>query len=157
MHVTVGPFPYTVQLVHGPIRHEGQTCYGLCDNLHHQILISDLPNEQQRLQVFFHELMHAWWYHFGEQLDNEEATVDLIGLAMTGFTTQLIAYLRGATDGARRDGAGAMIAHHRPAATCVSPPLNRNDARRAAAPPASVRLTERAESGWTIRLYDPVA
>lgn len=95
MRIDIGPFRYSVQLVHGMIRHDDQDCYGLCDNLAQRILISDVPNESQRLSVFFHELMHAWWYHFGIDPADEEAVADLVGVAMTQFMQQAAHALRG--------------------------------------------------------------
>lgn len=94
MHVNVGPFRYEIRLVHGYIRHEGTDCLGLCDNIAQCILISDVPGESQRLQVFFHELMHAWWYHFGVDAADEEAVVDLVGVAMTDFLLQAVRQFR---------------------------------------------------------------
>lgn len=94
MHVNVGPFRYQVLLVRGYIRHEGADCLGLCDNIAQRILISDVPGESQRLQVFFHELMHAWWYHFGVDAADEEAVVDLVGVAMTDFLLQAVQQFR---------------------------------------------------------------
>lgn len=95
MRIDIGPFRYSVQLVHGMIRHDDQACYGLCDNLAQRILISDVPNESQRMSVFFHELMHAWWYHFGIDPADEEAVADLVGVAMTQFMQQASIALRG--------------------------------------------------------------
>lgn len=88
MQINVGPFVYQIQIYRGPIPHEGQDCCGLCDNINQVIYISDQLPRTQRLQVFFHELMHAWWYHFGLDATNEESIVDLIGMAMTDFMLQ---------------------------------------------------------------------
>ncbi|MAE61535.1 MAG: hypothetical protein CMJ49_09290 [Planctomycetaceae bacterium] len=80
MRIRVGPFLYQVRLAHGAIEHDGEMCYGLCDHLKQCILLSDVPPPTQRLQVFFHELMHAWWYHFGGPDADEESAADLVGM-----------------------------------------------------------------------------
>ncbi len=90
MEIRVGPFTYRVRLVHGVIEHEGEACHGLCDHLRQEILISDEPPESQRLRVFFHEMMHAWWYHFAVDPSDEEAVVDLVGVAMTDFLIEAL-------------------------------------------------------------------
>ncbi|MHC4995922.1 MAG: hypothetical protein ACYTGQ_12810 [Planctomycetota bacterium] len=85
MQINVGPFTYEIRIHPGSIPHEGEECFGLCDNLAQVLYISDRLPPRQRLQVFFHELMHAWWYHFGLNVDDEESVVDLVGMAMTDF------------------------------------------------------------------------
>ena len=171
MRIRVGPFEYAVRLVHGHIRHEGRACFGLCDNLRQEILISDLPHEDQRLQVFFHELMHAWWYHFGANFSNEETVADLVGMAMTDFTLQAVQCLRGPADrsarSATRRACAAVPARPTGASTwgerATAPSRNGlvesyrvtrvyepARASRSAALPGLTGL-----GGWVIRVYDP--
>jgi hypothetical protein len=87
--VDVGPFEYRVQLFEGLIDHDGQPCFGLCDNVQQRIYISDVPPPPQRMRILIHEIMHGWWFHFGPDRVDEESIVDLVGLAMTELITEL--------------------------------------------------------------------
>lgn len=161
MFVNVGPFRYKVVLVHGHIDHEGEDCLGLCDNIRQKILISDIPPERQRLQVFFHELMHAWWYHFDVNPADQEAVVDLVGIAMTDFVLQALKKLdreeleralmptRNLTaDQPARSDTAPKTARPTPSATTAASPE--------AEPEQPIHCTTTIEqSGWRMRLYEP--
>jgi len=90
MQVSVGPLTYRVRLVRGYVFHDGEPCYGLCDHRRRLILISDVLDEVQRVQVFCHELLHAWWRHCPGRIDDEESVAELVGLAMTRFIMEVI-------------------------------------------------------------------
>ena len=163
MNIRVGPFDYAVRLVRGHIDHDGEPCYGLCDHVRQEILLSDVPPPRQRLQVFFHELMHAWWYHFHTDAGDEEAVADLVGVAMTDFMLQATAVLRQQggelrlfTSEPDDTTADAMLGALREHGTATQQP-------RRAAPTAVVRAdtgddmcpTAVAREGrWTIRIFD---
>ncbi len=163
MKVNVGPFEYRIRLVHGYVRHEGQDCLGLCDNVRQEILLSDVPPENQRLQVFFHELMHAWWYHFGPDAGDEEAIADLVGIAMTDFLLQarrtltdtrvLVADDRplGAEGASREDQAVEA------AAGPGTPARFRGSADADRPPDRLMPAIAFAEAGWSVRIYGPNA
>ncbi|MBI1368961.1 MAG: hypothetical protein GC162_09945 [Planctomycetes bacterium] len=159
MQIDVGPFRYCVRLVHGHIEHEGQHCYGLCDNLAQLILISDVPTEKQRLSVFFHELMHAWWYHFGIDPADEEAVADLVGVAMTQFVDQVMTVLRGRGEsGAALASALAAPARDRASTDAAAGGKDRCDGTPGAAAVARLQPVEaEPDAKWVIRLYDPDA
>ena len=164
MFVHVGPFRYRIRLVHGYIQHQGEDCFGLCDNLQQQILISDIPPERQRLQVFFHELMHAWWYHFDVDPNDQEAVVDLVGIAMTDFITQALQKLD-RTELEHALAPTTALARDRPAANAKAARALTNTTRYSnnvepegepepTAPTLDCAFTfERA--GWRMKLYEP--
>lgn len=164
MFVHVGPFRYGVRLVHGHIEHEGEPCFGLCDNIRQEILISDVPPERQRLQVFFHELMHAWWYHFDVDSGDQEAVVDLVGIAMTDFVTQALrkldrAELRRAlapTADSAEERSAISPRTARPTATAVADDgVAERSRRSAAAGEADVHHCATIEqAGWRMRVYE---
>jgi len=88
MHVSVGPLVYSVHLVAGYVRHEGEDCLGLCDNEAQRLYVSDRTTAAQRVAVFCHEYMEAWLYHFGGEEKSKEGYCDVFGLAMTQFVQQ---------------------------------------------------------------------
>jgi hypothetical protein len=106
MQINVGPFVYQIVIHPGLIDHQGEACFGLCDNLGQAIYVSDQLPARQRLQVFFHELMHAWWYHFGLNIDDEESIVDLVGMAMTDFMIEAAKCIKKQTATQIASGAG---------------------------------------------------
>jgi hypothetical protein len=164
MHINVGPFRYHVRLVHGHILHDGEPCFGLCDNLQQQILLSDVPPPHQRLQVFFHELMHAWWYHFQPDTSSEESIADLVGIAMTDFLLQAAQTLR---DQGTDLGLTALLSHPAPTVSTKTPPHTPASPRdhhrqptplprRAPLPSTTIYpATAAHEPRWTIHIYDP--
>lgn len=83
MDIDVGALTYRVELVRGYVQHRGEPCVGLCDHLQRRILIADVLDRSQRLHVFLHELMHAWWHVQPGRIDDEEAVADLVATAMT--------------------------------------------------------------------------
>lgn len=165
MRIRVGPFEYAVELVAGYIHHEGQRCYGLCDNHRQRILLSDLLNRPQRLRVLIHELMHAWMYHFGHDAGDEESLAELVSVAMTELIDQATA------------GAEATPALERILTGRATPPTDRSGAKPAHRPLRTIGRREPATAdgpshqpsptpqpdrclrrdGWRIRIYDPVA
>lgn len=72
MKFKVGPWSYTVKISPKPIQdHLGRMCDGLCDWSNRTIwLYEGLPLEQ-RAEVLYHELDHAWQRHFGTPSDAE--------------------------------------------------------------------------------------
>jgi hypothetical protein len=163
MNVNVGPFEYRIRLVHGYVQHEGQACLGLCDNVRQEILLSDVPPEAQRLQVFFHELMHAWWYHFGPDAGDEEAIADLVGIAMTDFLLQArraLTDVSGLVNDDRPLGAEGNSREHQAVATATGPGTSTGLRGTVEAALPSDRLTPAiafAEAGWSVRIYGPTA
>ncbi|MEX2673222.1 MAG: hypothetical protein WD294_14050 [Phycisphaeraceae bacterium] len=167
MWVQVGPFPYRVKLVHGHIMHQGEPCFGLCDNLQQEILISDIPPERQRLQVFFHELMHAWWYHFDVDAGDQEAVVDLVGIAMTDFVTQSLrkldrAELQRALTPTLDLTTQPDDRSERQPTTARAKPARPTADRHPEKPPDPTPLNERVQcagtverNGWRVALYEP--
>ena len=166
MHIHVGPFRYRVRLVHGHIEHEGEPCFGLCDNVRQEIRISDVLPERQRLQVFFHELMHAWWYHFDVDPTDQEAVVDLVGVAMTDFVTQALRQLEPEQPLADAEPADPTPLQRALAPTTaledaqptsrpkrVPPTAQRSDPRDA---PAAQHAGTIEHNGWRMHLYEPV-
>jgi hypothetical protein len=85
MRVDVGPLSYEVHLVRGWVVYRGEPCYGLCDHLKRRILIADVLDASQRMHVFVHELIHAWWAVIPGTVDlnDEEAVADLAAMAVT--------------------------------------------------------------------------
>jgi len=59
-HVQVGPHLYEITLTDEPIIFKGKDCRGLCDPIKLSILIKASLQPSRRLEVFFHELAHAW-------------------------------------------------------------------------------------------------
>lgn len=94
--VPVGPFSYRVRLIKGYVLASGPKGLGLCDVDRCEIIISDIPQIKKRISLLWHEIAHAWKWeldiHQSESLD-DEATANLIGLAMAGTPVNLIARL----------------------------------------------------------------
>lgn len=84
MQIAIGPMTYDVCLVEDWIDHEGEPCLGLCDHVAQRILISKRSQPDRRVNVFFHELAHAWQrvFNVGDVTLDEERMADVIGLAM---------------------------------------------------------------------------
>lgn len=110
MRVQVGPWEYRVRLVRGYVQYQGEPCFGLCDHLKREILIADVLDRSQRLHVFVHELVHAWWHYCPGDVKDEEAVADLMALAMSRVLIQVVAdpTCFKLFDRARGDGVGPL-------------------------------------------------
>lgn len=78
----IGPWQYRVRVVAGPILDDqGRELLGQTSEDDRQILISSRATQRQRVDVLFHELRHAWRFHFGYPAD-EEAQCDYFASIM---------------------------------------------------------------------------
>lgn len=151
MQVQVGPCDYQVQLVRGYVPYRGEPCLGLCDHMARKILIADVLDRPQRLHVFLHEMLHAWWRHEPGRVDDEQAVADLMATAMRRLLMDVWAdpSMLALFDAARGewprpgDPAGGKDAE--------SADLRVRVRRLVVEPPAG----EPRSPGWVVRIFDP--
>lgn len=73
MDLFVGPYRFSVYMAIGLTHPKtGVSVSGLIDFEERQILINSSLKSCRWLEVILHEYWHAWCYHFGKPIDEEE-------------------------------------------------------------------------------------
>ncbi|MEM9414554.1 MAG: hypothetical protein AAGA29_03630 [Planctomycetota bacterium] len=90
VEVPVGSSIYSLHLCNGWIRQgDGQGAYGYCDGNINRILIANTTAPPHRLEVAWHEIMHAFFFEFTEACASDRLTAeqfcDVAGKGMAGL------------------------------------------------------------------------